>query len=102
MIGRQQQVIAVVDHHVERRVVIGPAAPPGLARRLVHDDGRSAIRQTDRGCEPGEPGPNDVDLVRHQMKAWRRMIHNSRARGRWIGRRGDDQPRATRLSRINR
>ncbi len=102
MIGREQQVIAVVDHHVERRVMVGPAAPAGLAGGLVHDDVRALRRKTHRGGEPGKSGTDDVNRARHQMKACRRMIHSSRARGRWIGRRGGDQPRATRLSRIRR
>ena len=38
MIARQQQVIAVVDHHVERGIVVGPAAAAGLTGGLVHDD----------------------------------------------------------------
>ena len=52
--------------------------------------------------KPGKSGTDDVDPAWHQMKACRRMIHNSRERGRWIAGRGCDQPRATRRSRMRR
>ena len=101
-IAREQQVIAVVDHHVEYRVMIGSTAASGSAGGLVHNDPCPKGRKPHRGGEPGESRADDVDGARHQMKAWRMMIHSSRARGRWMGRRGCDQPRATRLSRISR
>ncbi len=102
MVAREHKVIAVVDHHVQRRVVVRAATSSGLAGGLVQHDPFPARRKTNRGGEPGKSRSNDVDRARHQIKAWRMMIHSSRERGRWIGRRGCDQPRATRLSRIRR
>ena len=95
MIAREQQVIAVVDHHVEHRVMIGPAAATGAAGGFVHHDPCPAIGKPHRGGEPGKSRTDDVNCAQHQMKAWRMMIHNNRERGRRMGRRGDDQPRAT-------
>src|SRR5919204_91981 len=95
-------MVAVIDDHVEQRVMVGPAAASGYAGRLVHDHTAAAPRQPHGGGKPGEPRADDVNRPRHQMKAYRMMIHNNRARGRRIGRRGGDQPRATRLSRIKR
>jgi len=106
VIGREQEVIAVIDHHVEGGIVVGAATPSGLAGSLVHGDVRPARRKPHRGGKPGQPGSDDVNgslhRVWHQMKACRMMIHRSRTRDRWIERRGGDQPRSTRLSRINR
>ena len=70
-------MVAVVDLHVERWIVIGAAAAAGLTGGLVHGDARAALGETHRGREPGEAGADDVDRPRHQMKAWRRMIHAS-------------------------
>ena len=69
MVGREQQVIAVVDHHVERRVMIGPAAPAGLAGGLVHHDACAARRKAHRRGKTGKSGTDDMDRLRHQMKA---------------------------------
>jgi hypothetical protein len=69
MIGREQQVVAVVDHHVERRIMIRPAAAAGLAGGFVHDDARAVRRKAHRSGEPGKSGTDDVYRARHQMKA---------------------------------
>ena len=69
VIAREQQVIAVVDHHVELRIVIRAAAPARLARRLVHDHALAGGREPDRGGKAGEPGTDDMDRARHQMIA---------------------------------
>jgi hypothetical protein len=53
MVGRQQQMIAIVDHHVELRVVIGAAAPARLSRRLVHSDVLAARGEADGGGKAG-------------------------------------------------
>jgi hypothetical protein len=37
-VAGEQKVIAVVDRHADRGVVIGAAAAAGERRRLVHDD----------------------------------------------------------------
>ena len=69
MIAREQKLIAVVDHHIEQRVMVGPAAPSGPPGDLVHDDACPASRKTHRGSEPGKSRANDVDRARHQMTA---------------------------------
>ena len=70
MIARQQQMIAVVDHHVERGIVIGAAAAAGLMGRLMHDDAVAALREPHGSGEAGEPGADDVDDgERHQITA---------------------------------
>ena len=53
VIAREQQVIAVVDHDVELRIVVGAAAPARLPCRLVHDDALAAFREADRGGKAG-------------------------------------------------
>ena len=42
VVAGEQQVIAVVDGHADRGVVVGAAAPAGESGRLVHDDLRAA------------------------------------------------------------
>ena len=39
VIAGQQKMIAIVDGHADRRVVIGAAAPADERGRLVHDHG---------------------------------------------------------------
>ena len=101
-IAGEQEMIAVVDHDAQCRVMIRPATSSGLAGALVHDDPPPALGETHRRSEAGQTGADDVDRSRHQTKALRRMIHDSRTRGRRIGRRGGDHPRATRRARISR
>ena len=81
MVAGKQKMIAVINHHVEHRVMIGSAAAARRAGGLVHDDGDAARHKAHSGGKPGEPRPNDVNRARHQKNAWRMMIHNSRARG---------------------
>ncbi len=69
MVAREQQVIAVVDHHAELRIVIGAAAPAGLPGRLVHDHALGLRREANRGGEAGQSGADDVDGARHQTNA---------------------------------
>ena len=57
MIAREQQVIAVVDHHVELRIVIGAAAPARLPRRLVHDHALAALARRTAAARPASPAP---------------------------------------------
>ena len=66
-IAGQEEVVAVVDDEVERRIVIGPAAPAGGARRLVHDDGSPLVRQPDRGAEARQPRADHMDGAGHQI-----------------------------------
>ena len=69
VVAREQQVIAVVDHHAELRIVIRAATSARLARRLVHDDTLAPFAQANRGGEAGKPGTDDVDGARHQTNA---------------------------------
>ena len=88
LIAGQDEVVAVVDHHAQCRVMIRPAASSGLAGGLVHEAPPPALGEAHRRSEAGQTGADDVDRSRHQAKALRRMIHDSRARGTRIGRRG--------------
>ena len=69
VIAREQQVIAVVDHHAELRIVIGAAAPARLPGRLMHDDALAPLGEANRGGEAGKSGTDDVDGARHQTNA---------------------------------
>jgi hypothetical protein len=60
-IPRQKQMIAIVDHQPERRVVIGPATPAGLAGGLVQHNVARAAREAHRRCEPGKTSADDMD-----------------------------------------
>ena len=64
MVGREHKVIAVVDHHVERGVVIGATPSSSLAGGLVHDDACPARREAHCSGEPGKPGADHVDRAR--------------------------------------
>ena len=68
-IARQQQMIAVVDGEVGRRVEIGPAAAAGLLRGLVDMHLEIRIRQPDGGRKARNSSADDVDGLLHQMKA---------------------------------
>ena len=68
-VARQQQVVAVVDGQVGRRIEIGTATATRLLRRLVDMDAPIRVRQP-HGCrEPGNSGADDMNGVLHQMKA---------------------------------
>ena len=63
-------MIAVVDHHVERGIVIGAAAAAGLIGRFMHDDALAGLREPHRGGEAGNPGADNMDDgERHQITA---------------------------------
>ena len=66
LVGRQQQMIAVVDVETESRLEIRAAAAAGVARELMHDDGPAAAEAGHRGREPGETGAHDMNrAARH-------------------------------------
>lgn len=48
MIARQQQMIAIVDHHVERAVEIGAAAATAEWGGFVECDGTAGVGQGKR------------------------------------------------------
>ena len=60
-IAGQQQVIAVVDRHAERSIVIGPAAAAGEGGRLVHDHASAARGKPQRRGQAGKAGADDVN-----------------------------------------
>ena len=100
-IARQQQMIAVVDGHAERGIVIGAAAAARERGGLVHHDLPAAFSQRHRGGEPGEAGTDDVDGRRHSDHGvTQHDPQAARARDTRIGWRGGAKPRAVSWSRI--
>ena len=68
VIGRQEEMIAVVDGEPKRRLEIGAAATAGLGRELMQDDLPASTHEAHRRCEPGKTRAHDVHrFVRHQM-----------------------------------
>ncbi len=99
VIARQQEVIAVVDRHANRRVVIGAAAAAGERGRLVNDNLPAARREPYRRGQAGETGPDDVNCSAHQTRL-RNTMKMSFARGRRARSRGGAKPRATSVVRM--
>jgi hypothetical protein len=62
-------MIAVIDHHAERRVVIGPAAPSGMIGGLMQHDREAALTEANGGGEAGKAGTYNVDRSPHQAIA---------------------------------
>ncbi len=92
-IAGQQKMIAVVDHHADRGVVIGAAAAAGKSGRFVHDHGFAARAEFERGGETGKTGADNVDGACHQTRLRNTMKRNF-ARGKWTFARGGANPRA--------
>jgi hypothetical protein len=67
VVGRQQQVIAVVDLHVERGIVVRAAAPARLPGRFVQDDRCARLGEPNGGRQPGETRADDVNRAPHQI-----------------------------------
>ena len=66
-IAGKQEMIAVVDRHAERGIVIGAAATAGEGGSLVHDE-RFAERCKPHGRrQSGEAGADDVDRSAHPV-----------------------------------
>jgi hypothetical protein len=59
-VTRQKQMIAIVDRDAQGRLEIGSAAPAGMPRQLVHDNGTPAICELNCGRQPGETRPDNV------------------------------------------
>lgn len=64
-IAREDQVIAVVDHHAERSVVIGPAAAAGERGCLVQHDASAASGKPHRRGKAGKSGADDMNRRSH-------------------------------------
>jgi hypothetical protein len=80
VIGGQQKMISVVDHHIEDGIVVRAAPSSGLAGGFVDEHGDVAFGKAHRGGKAGKAGANYMD--RHQTRAWRMRIHNNRVRGK--------------------
>ena len=63
-VARQDDVVAVVDLHVEHGVDVGAAAAAGLRARLVQHHALARLRQPRGGGKSGETGADDVDGAR--------------------------------------
>ena len=66
-IARKQEMVAVVDRHADRSIVIGAAAAAGECGRLVHGDGSAARRQPHGGGQAGKAGADNVDRSAHPI-----------------------------------
>ena len=66
VVAGKQKVIAVVDGHADRGIVIGAAAAARERRGLVHDDAAAALRQLQRSRQSGKAGADDVDCSIHR------------------------------------
>ena len=61
-------MIAVVDRHADRRVVIRAAAAAGKGGRLVHHDVAALRGEPHGGGEAGEAGADDVNCSAHHTR----------------------------------
>ncbi len=59
-VAGQHQVVAVVDHPVQRRLVEGAAAAAGPGRGLVHHRRDAGAGELDRGGEAGQPAADHM------------------------------------------
>jgi hypothetical protein len=69
MVARQQEMVAVVDGEVGRRIEIGPATAAGLLRGLVDMHLEIRIGQPNGGREARNSSADDVNGVWHQINA---------------------------------
>jgi hypothetical protein len=58
-------MIAVVDRHADRGVVIGTAAAAGERGGFVHHDAIAARGKFDRCGQAGKPGADNMDGASH-------------------------------------
>ena len=68
-VAREQELVAVIDSQVGRRVEIRPAAAAGLLRSLVDMHLEIRIRQPNGRREARNSSADDVDRLLHQMNA---------------------------------
>ena len=101
MIAGQQKMIAVVDRHADRGVVIGAAAAAGEGGRLMDHDG-AALRGEPHGRgKAGEAGADNVCRSSHHTRL-RNTIRRIFDLGKRTGARGGAKPRAISRCRISR
>lgn len=98
-IARQQQMVAVVDDHVRRAIIIRTAAATGLLGRFVDMNLESFIREPNTRGQAGDPGADDMSFC-HQMNAYRMRMKIFAALLSLTGLRGRAKPRSTSFSRI--
>src|SRR5215472_5706315 len=100
-IAGEQQVIAVVDLHAERGIVVGTAAAAGKGRGFVYDDALAVPGKLERSGQASKSGADDVDGSQHQRRLQSTRKSNF-ARDRRTRRRGGAKPRASSASRMAR
>ena len=61
MVAGKKKVVAVIDDHIEHRVLIGAATSSGLSGALVQHYPRSALAHPHRSSESGKAGADHVD-----------------------------------------
>ena len=69
VVAREQQMIAVIDGQVGRRIEIGPATAAGLLRRLVDMHLEIRICQPNGCRQARNSSADDVNGVWHQINA---------------------------------
>src|SRR5262249_60905713 len=74
MVAGKQKMIAIVDHHIEQRGMVGPATASRRAGGLVQDDGDPPRGKTPSGGKPRQPRSGDGNRPRRQMNPWRRIV----------------------------
>jgi hypothetical protein len=68
-VAREQEMIAIIDSQVGRRVEIRPAAAASPLRSLVDMHPIIRIRQPNGRRKARNSSADDVDSLLHQMKA---------------------------------
>ncbi len=102
-------MIAVVDHRIERGIVIGAAAPAGLRRAFEQHDLASLFGKRNGGGQAGQAAADDIiygGLVgrrgnAHPNKPWRSTMASSLGFDSETRVRGGAQPTASVWRRIS-
>src|SRR6185312_7703960 len=102
MVARQQEMVAVVDGEVGRRVEIGTATAARGLRGFVKAHEPTGIGEPHGGGKAGDSGADNVNSLLHQMKAYRKMIPSRVILLTRTGARGAANPRSSNKSRIAR
>ena len=94
-------MIAVVDRHADRGVVVGAAAAAGESRGFMHYDAIAPRGERGGGGQAGETGADNMDGASHHRRL-RSTMSKILARGRRTGARGGVKLRAINRSRMTR